>query len=75
MASLVLFANQPVNAQATPSQPVTGSLPNGITPAATANVRAFLSFRPNPVGVGHTILVNMWTSVAPGLEECTVTIL
>lgn len=53
------------NAQ-TIMQPVTGELPSGVTPDATANVRAFLSFRPNPVGVGQTVLVNMWTSVAPG---------
>ena len=66
MTSLALFTNAPVTAQSEPSQPVTGSLPSGITPDATANVRAFLSFRPNPVGVGQTILINMWTSVAPG---------
>lgn len=65
MTSLALFSS-PVNAQSEPTQPVTGALPQGITPDATANVRAFLSFRPNPVGVGQTILINMWTSVAPG---------
>ncbi len=66
ITSTILLTNTPANAQSQPTQPVTGSLPNGITPDATANVRAFLSFRPNPVGVGQTILINMWTSVAVG---------
>jgi hypothetical protein len=66
MTSIALFTNKPANAQSGISQPVTGALPSGITPAAIANVRAFLSFRPNPVGVDQAILINLWTSVAPG---------
>ena len=65
-ASITLITNQPVNAALLAQQPTTGQLPAGITPSATANVRAFLSFRPNPVGVGQSILINMWTSVAVG---------
>jgi outer membrane protein assembly factor BamB len=66
IASTILVANQPVNAARLSTQPTTGQVPAGVTPNATANVRAFLSFRPNPVGVGQPILINMWTSVAPG---------
>lgn len=35
-------------------------LPSGVTPDLTVHTTAYLSFRPNPVGVGQTILVNMW---------------
>jgi PQQ-like domain len=35
-------------------------LPAGVTPDLTLDTNPALSFRPNPVGVGQTILVNMW---------------
>ncbi|XHH08027.1 MAG: PQQ-binding-like beta-propeller repeat protein [Candidatus Bathyarchaeia archaeon] len=41
---------------------VTGALPSGVTPDYTVNTRAFLSFAPNPIGVGQTLLVNVWTN-------------
>jgi hypothetical protein len=34
-------------------------LPSGVTPDLTLDTLSFLSFRPNPVGVDQTILVNM----------------
>lgn len=40
-------------------------LPSGATPAVTLHIDAYLSFRPNPVGVGQTILVNLWTIHGP----------
>jgi hypothetical protein len=40
-------------------------LPAGETPDYTIDTIAFLSFRPNPIGVGQSLLVNAW--VAPGL--------
>ena len=39
-----------------------GALPSGVTPDITVDTRAFLSFAPNPIGVGQTLLVNMWTN-------------
>jgi hypothetical protein len=39
-------------------------LPDGVTPDVTVETTAYLSFRPNPVGVGQTILVNMWLNPA-----------
>ncbi len=39
-----------------------GALPSGVTPDVTVDTRAFLSFAPNPIGVGQTLLVNMWTN-------------
>lgn len=37
------------------------SPPAGVTPSATVDSIAYLSFRPNPVGTGQPVLVNMWT--------------
>ncbi|HEX9863127.1 MAG TPA: PQQ-binding-like beta-propeller repeat protein [Candidatus Bathyarchaeia archaeon] len=61
MASVTLMANMPVQAQYTNMQEG-GSipLPSGVTPDFAVATNAFLSFRPNPVGVGQSILVNMW---------------
>ena len=36
----------------------------GDTAAVTAVTRAFLSFVPNPIGVGQTLLVNFWINPA-----------
>ena len=35
-------------------------LPTGVTPDQTFETVAHLSFRPNPVGLGQPLLVNMW---------------
>jgi hypothetical protein len=50
----LIMTTYPATAPSQPSQPETGSLPNGVVADATANVRAFLSFRPNPVGIGQS---------------------
>jgi hypothetical protein len=44
--------------------PISGPLPAGETPTVTISPTAHLSFRPNPVGVGQTFLVNIWTTPA-----------
>jgi hypothetical protein len=65
MASFVLAATNSVQAQLITdggSQP----LPAGVTPDVTTASVSHISFRPNPVGVGQTILVNMW--MEPGLN-------
>jgi hypothetical protein len=41
---------------------ISGALPAGATPQTTVDTTAFLSFRPNPVGIGQIILVNIWTT-------------
>ena len=56
----------PAKAQLATKQPISGPLPAGITPNETFTIQAYLSFTPNPVGLGQTILVNMWTT--PGLN-------
>jgi hypothetical protein len=45
--------------------PTLGDLPPGVTPDFTFDKIAFLSFRPNPIGIGQSLLVNIWTT--PGV--------
>jgi hypothetical protein len=60
MASVTLMA-VPINAQQTQGgQP----LPAGVTPDYVIKTRAFMSFRPNPVGKGQVFIVNLWTNPA-----------
>jgi outer membrane protein assembly factor BamB len=49
----------------TPGYPKLGPLPAGVTPAYTYASHAFMSLSPNPIGVGQSLLVNLWTS--PGM--------
>ncbi len=58
---------QPAEAQLASQQPVSGPLPSGVTVDATQDTRAFLSFRPNPIGLGQSLLVNMW--INPGVSS------
>jgi outer membrane protein assembly factor BamB len=44
-------------------------LPSGVTPDMTWKSTPYLSFRPNPVGVGQTILVNLWTIEGPSFTR------
>jgi outer membrane protein assembly factor BamB len=85
MASVILMANVSVKAQegshgGTPATSYTFSttVPAGVTVNWTFHPVVYLSFTPNPVGVGQTILVNMWTTPPPAadryLQGFTVTI-
>src|SRR4030067_892929 len=65
-ASFAIMAAAPAQAQLATQQPVSGPLPSGVTVDAQVNIRAFLSFRPNPVGLGQPILVNIYVTPAPG---------
>ncbi len=69
----VAISMMPVNAQTSlPSGTVatnfqdSGSklLPSGTTPDVTVEAIAYLSFRPNPIGLGQTFIVNVWTTPA-----------
>jgi hypothetical protein len=66
MASVPMIALQAqaqyTNMQEGGSTP--GPLAAGVTADFTVQTRAFLSFRPNPVGAGQTFLVNMWLNPA-----------
>ncbi|HLN46033.1 MAG TPA: PQQ-binding-like beta-propeller repeat protein [Candidatus Sulfotelmatobacter sp.] len=43
---------------------IPGPLASGITPGKLEPTRSFLSFNPNPIGKGQTLLVNMWLNPA-----------
>ena len=59
-AALSALQIQPVHAQLATVQPISGPLPVGTAPNITITTEAYLSFRPNPVGLGQTFLVNTW---------------
>ncbi len=61
---LVQMPVKPAQAQLAAKQPYIGPLKAGDTAAVTAVTRAFLSFAPNPIGVGQMLLVNIWINPA-----------
>ena len=65
MASTILMTNTPAQAQTNLVQPILAP-PSGVTANATVPSKAYLSFRPNLVGIGQPVLVNLWTTPAPG---------
>ena len=65
--SIALMATtiQSAQGQLAAQQPTSGPAPSGVTINATVNSAAYLSVRPNPIGLGQTLLVNMWITPAP----------
>jgi len=61
-SSILVLTNISVQAQGTGGVEEGGSipLPAGVTPSFEVDTKAYLSFRPSPVGVNQEILVNMW---------------
>src|SRR4030067_2098284 len=59
----------PVQAHLATQQPVSGPLPAGVNVDVHAYTKAYLSIRPNPVGLGQPFLVNQWTTPAPGAHR------
>ena len=61
-SSIFVLTNISVQAQGAGGVEEGGSipLPAGVTPSFEINTKAYLSFRPNPVGLNQEILVNMW---------------
>ncbi len=41
-----------------------GPVPAGVTPSQTLQTIPYMSFSPNPIGVGQDLLVNIWTQPA-----------
>ena len=66
LMTLVLLTALPVMAQedephgGAPGAITGGPLPAGVTPTVTLETISYISVRPNPVGVGQPILVNIW---------------
>ncbi len=59
-----ILSTQPVQAQTNVQEGGGGPLPPGVTPDTTFDAFAQLSFRPTTVGVGQTILINLWVTPA-----------
>ncbi len=79
LMALSIILTNPVQAQEL--QPQSGSsiqLPSGVTPDFNIKTYAYLSFSPTTIGVGQTLLVNIWiypaTIAARNLTGYTVTI-
>jgi len=74
LALLMVFValnNNAVKAQVAVTNPqeggsTPGPLPAGVTADVTIHTVPYLSFRPNPIGVGQTLLVNLW--ITPSLH-------
>ena len=66
-ATLWAIPVSPVEAQL--EGQVSGQLPAGVTANYTVEVKPYLSFRPNPVGLEQAFLINMWTSPGPGANR------
>jgi hypothetical protein len=74
LMSLSILAVFPQSVQASTSATITGGapklaewateIPTGVTPNATVKTSAFMSVTPDPVGVGQTVLVNLWLEPA-----------
>jgi hypothetical protein len=60
----VMMVNLPVDAQLQWQEGGSQPLPSGVTPDVTVKTKAYLSFRPNPVGLNQIFLVNMWITPA-----------
>ena len=43
--------------------------PSNVTPEVVVEVEPYLSFRPNPIGVGQALLVNFWTTPPPAANR------
>ncbi len=61
-ASIALLSNfSSISAEAqTTSQPSAGALPAGANPSVTITTDPFLGVSPSTIGVGQSVLVNMW---------------
>ena len=66
LSTFLSMISIPIHAQSTEQQ-ATGPIPDGATPSETIEVDAYLSFRPNPIGLNQIFLVNIW--VTPPINE------
>ncbi|XHH10245.1 MAG: PQQ-binding-like beta-propeller repeat protein [Candidatus Bathyarchaeia archaeon] len=66
--SFVAFSN-PVAAQLASVQPSSGALPTGATADFTVTTTPYINVRPSVVGLGQTVLVNIWLLPAPNAHR------
>ena len=60
LTAYVALMAMPVPAQTNVQSGGSIPLPSGVTPNVSYNTIAHMSFRPNPIGVGQPLLVNVW---------------
>ncbi|XHH07797.1 MAG: PQQ-binding-like beta-propeller repeat protein [Candidatus Bathyarchaeia archaeon] len=58
----------PANSQPTGSSWQTAP-PSNVTPDVIVEVEPYLSFRPNPIGVGQQLLINFWATPPPAANR------
>ncbi len=83
-STILIFMPPTANAQqgvtiGTPQVPTTGGpLPDGVTPSVSIDTIPYVSFSPNPIGVGQDLLINVWLQPATQVNRAhtgyTVTI-
>ncbi len=71
VASAILIAvpAQPVEAALAPIQPYSGPLKSGDVATGTFDTDVWISARPNVIGVGQTVLVNVWATPASNAQR------
>ncbi len=78
MASVLLTVYAPVKAQIDERPGQSGPLPPGVTVDWEFHPIAYISFTPNPIGVGQQLLVNLFVKPPPShqrfMQDYTVTI-
>jgi hypothetical protein len=61
MTSITVMANiSNMNANAQTVIPPQLTVPAGVTPAVTLETISYISYRPNPIGLGQALLINIW---------------
>jgi hypothetical protein len=68
-STVMTMSTMPANAQNAAQQPTSGPLPTGVTVDNTVDTIAYLSARPNIIGLGQNFLVNIWTSPSTHVER------
>ncbi len=68
-ATLIAVNVQPVQAQLAAKQPYSGPLQAGDVASGTFNTQTWISARPKVVGVGQTVLVNIWSTPAANAQR------
>ncbi len=71
VSSIVLIAApiQPAQAALAPVQPYAGPLRSGDVPSGTFDTDVWISIRPNVIGQGQTLLVNIWATPASNAQR------
>jgi hypothetical protein len=64
----IIIKSDTASAQTLP-QPIAGPLQSGVTVDVQPYTKAYLSFRPDPVGLNQPFLINMWVTPAPGAQR------